>query len=283
MNRLVLIDTLNFFHRAFHAYPPQLTTLQGEPINAVYGFATMLFSLAAELAPTHLAVAYESEKEPTFRALEFPAYKATRVPLPLEEQVRFDSQLPLLGEFIGAARITSLQAEGFEADDLIGTAVRQVTGELGNQVTRKKDPATQLSSNLVTEVIVASNDRDLMQLIGPRVRFYLPAVGSKQKAKLYTENDFFEEYGFQPPAMVDYKALRGDPSDNIPGVRGIGEKTASELVKKYGTVEEVYKHILEISPTVAQKLADGKKDAELSRRLATIVTDAPVEIGELLG
>ena len=96
----------------------------------------------------------------------------------------------MLGEFIGAARITSLQAEGFEADDLIGTAVRQVTGELGNQVTRKKDPATQLSSNLVTEVIVASNDRDLMQLIGPRVRFYLPAVGSKQKAKLYTENDF---------------------------------------------------------------------------------------------
>ena len=263
MNRLVLIDTLNFFHRAFHAYPPQLTTLQGEPINAVYGFATMLFSLAAELAPTHLAVAYESEKEPTFRALEFPAYKATRVPLPLEEQVRFDSQLPLLGEFIDAARITSLQAEGFEADDLIGTVSRLVTNH----------------KPLATEVIIASNDRDLMQLIGPRVRFYLPAVGSKQKAKLYTENDFFEEYGFQPASLVDYKALRGDPSDNIPGVRGVGEKTASELVKKYGTVEEVYKHILEIRPVVAQKLADGKKDAELSRKLATIVTDAPVEIG----
>ena len=260
MNRLVLIDTLNFFHRAFHAYPPQLTTLQGEPINAVYGFATMLFALVQELKPTHLAVAYESEKEPTFRALEFPAYKATRVPLPPEDQVIFDSQLSRLEEFIKAAKIASLQAEGFEADDLIGTVTKSVA--------RSQEP--------VVEVIIASNDRDLMQLIGPRVRFCLPAVG-KQQSKLYTEKDFFEEYGFQPASLVDYKALRGDPSDNIPGVRGIGEKTASELVKKYGTVDEVYKHILEISPTVAQKLADGKKDAELSRRLATIVSDAPAD------
>src|SRR3990172_7042318 len=261
MNRLVLIDTLNFFHRAFHAYPPQLTTLQGEPINAVYGFATMLFALVQELKPTHLAVAYESEKEPTFRALEFPAYKATRVPLPPEDQVIFDSQLSRLEEFIKAAKIASLQAEGFEADDLIGTAVSQLTNQPVNQS---------------TEVIIASNDRDLMQLIGPRVRFCLPAVG-KQQSKLYTEKDFFEEYGFQPASLVDYKALRGDPSDNIPGVRGIGEKTASELVKKYGTVDEVYKHILEIRPVVAQKLADGKKDAELSCRLATIVSDAPTD------
>jgi len=260
VNRLVLIDTLNFFHRAFHAYPPQLTTLQGEPINAVYGFATMLFALVQELKPTHLAVAYESEKEPTFRALEFPAYKATRVPLPPEDQVIFDSQLSRLEEFIKAAKIASLQAEGFEADDLVGTVTKSVAR----------------SQELVVEVIIASNDRDLMQLISPRVRFCLPAVG-KQQSKFYTEKDFFEEYGFQPASLVDYKALRGDPSDNIPGVRGIGEKTASELVKKYGTVDEVYKHILEISPTVAQKLADGKKDAELSRRLATIVSDAPTD------
>jgi len=258
MNRLVLIDTLNFFHRAFHAYPPQLTTLQGEPINAVYGFATMLFNLGVELKPTHLAVAYESEKEPTFRVLEFPAYKATRVPLPPEEQVQFDSQLPLLGEFLAAAKITALRAEGFEADDLIGTAVHQLPSD--------------------TEAVVASNDRDLTQLISPRVHFYLPAVGSKQKAKLYGEKEFFEEYGFPPAQMVDYKALRGDPSDNIPGVRGIGEKTAAELVKRYGTVADIYKHILEIRPAVAQKLADGKKEAELSHKLATIVTDAPVKI-----
>uniref|UniRef100_A0A831Z0S1 5'-3' exonuclease domain-containing protein n=1 Tax=candidate division WWE3 bacterium TaxID=2053526 RepID=A0A831Z0S1_UNCKA len=262
MNILVLVDTLNFFHRAFHAYPPQLTTPQGEPINAVYGFATMLLALVQELGPTHLAVAYESEKEPTFRELEFPAYKATRVPLPPEEQVMFDSQLPRLEEFVKAAKITVLRAEGFEADDVIGTVSRLVTSH--------KLPAT--------EAIIASNDRDLMQLIGPRVRFYLPAVGSKQKAKLYTERDFFEEYGFRPPALVDYKALRGDPSDNIPGVRGIGEKTAAELIKKYGAVTEIYKHILEIRPAIAQKLADGKKDAVLSRKIATIVADAPVKI-----
>jgi len=220
----------------------------------------MLFALVQELKPTHLAVAYESEKEPTFRVLEFPAYKATRVPLPPEDQVIFDSQLSRLEEFIKAAKIASLQAEGFEADDLVGTVTKSVAR----------------SQELVVEVIIASNDRDLMQLISPRVRFCLPAVG-KQQSKFYTEKDFFEEYGFQPASLVDYKALRGDPSDNIPGVRGIGEKTASELVKKYGTVDEVYKHILEISPTVAQKLADGKKDAELSRRLATIVSDAPAD------
>ena len=210
------------------------------------------------MKPTHLAVAYESEKEPTFRVLEFPAYKATRVPLPPEEQVQFDSQLPLLGEFLAAAKITALRAEGFEADDLIGTAVHQLPSD--------------------TEAVVASNDRDLTQLISPRVHFYLPAVGSKQKAKLYGEKEFFEEYGFPPAQMVDYKALRGDPSDNIPGVRGIGEKTAAELVKRYGTVADIYKHILEIRPAVAQKLADGKKEAELSYKLATIVTDAPFKI-----
>src|SRR3970040_1490851 len=97
MNRLVLIDTLNFFHRAFHAYPSQLTTSKGEPINAVYGFAAMLVALVEELKPTHLAVAYESEKEPTFRVLEFPAYKAPRVPLPPKEQVQFDHQPLFLG------------------------------------------------------------------------------------------------------------------------------------------------------------------------------------------
>ncbi|MEX0587215.1 MAG: 5'-3' exonuclease H3TH domain-containing protein [Patescibacteria group bacterium] len=271
MNRLVLIDTLNFFHRAFHAYPPQLTTLQGEPVNAVYGFASMLIGLAEELQPTHLAVAYESEKEPTFRVLEFPAYKATRVPLPPEEQVQFDSQLPRLEEFIRAAGIAELRAEGFEADDIIGTVTKSVSQKSG------------------VEIIIASNDRDLMQLIRPGVRFYLPAVGRQPrrkigaptgasgKAKLYGEKEFFEEYGFKPPFLVDYKALRGDPSDNIPGVRGIGEKTAAELVKKYGPVEDIYKHILDIRPAVAQKLADDKSNAELSRRLATIVTDAPIK------
>src|SRR4030067_3103220 len=125
-NRLVLIDPHIFFHRVFHPSPPQLTPLQGEPINAVFGFATMLFALVQELKPTHIAVAYESEKEPTFRALEFPAYKATRVPLPPEEQVQFDSQIPLLDEFVKAAGIANLQAEGFEAGDLIGTAVCQL-------------------------------------------------------------------------------------------------------------------------------------------------------------
>jgi len=258
MHRLVLIDTQNFFHRAFYAYPMALTISEGEPINAVYGFASMLVALADELQPTHLAAADESEKEPVFRQIEFADYKGTRVPKSPEEQIAFDAQLPKLNEFLTASGIPRLIAEGFEADDVAGTLADKFSKE--------------------AEVIVASNDRDLMQLINSRVRFYLPAVG-KQKAKLYGEKEFLEEYGFKPSQLVEYKALRGDPSDNIPGVRGIGEKTATELVKKYGTVEEIYKHILEIRPAVAQKLADGKKEAELSHKLATIVTDAPISIG----
>lgn len=255
MNRLVLVDTQNFFHRAFYAYPMELTISGGESINAVYGFASMLVALADEFQPTHLAVADESEKEIIFRQIEFKEYKGTRVPKPPEEQIAFDAQLPKLNEFLAAAGIPRLIAEGFEADDVIGTLAGRFSKE--------------------AEVVAASNDRDLMQLINGRVRFYLPAVG-KQKAKLYGEKEFFEEYGFKPIQMVEYKALRGDPSDNIPGVWGIGEKTATELVKKYGTVKEIYKHILEIRPAVVQKLADGKEQAELSHKLATIVTDAPV-------
>ncbi len=257
MNRLVLVDTQNFFHRAFYAYPMALTISGGEPINAVYGFASMLLSLAEELQPTHLAAADESEKEPIFRQIEFKDYKGTRVPKPPEEQAAFDAQLPKLNEFLAAAGIPRLIAEGFEADDVVGTLAGRFSKE--------------------AEVVAASNDRDLMQLINGRVRFYLPAVG-KQKTKLYGEKEFFEEYGFKPIQMVEYKALRGDPSDNIPGVRGIGEKTAAELVKKYGTVEEIYKHILEIRPVVAKKLADGKEEAALSHKLAMIVTDAPVKV-----
>ncbi len=262
MNRLILVDTQNFFHRAFYAYPMELTTSEGEPINAVYGFASMLVSLAQDLQPTHLAAADESEKEVVFRQIEFAEYKGTRVPKTPEEQALFDAQLPKLSEFLTAAGIPRLVAEGFEADDVIGT--------LAEKLSRK------------AEVIVASNDRDLMQLIGGSVRFYLPAVG-KQKAKLYSEKEFLEEYGFRPPQLVEYKSLRGDPSDNIPGVRGIGERTASELVRKYGTVKEIYRHLPDLKPAIARRLTDGKEQAQLSCQLAKIVTAVPlqVDLGDL--
>ncbi|OGC54510.1 hypothetical protein A2797_00655 [candidate division WWE3 bacterium RIFCSPHIGHO2_01_FULL_48_15] len=272
MNRLVLIDTQNFFHRAFYAFPMSFTTPDGESINAVYGFATMLHALVQELKPTHLACADESEKELIFRQVEFPAYKATRVPKPPEEQALFDAQIPKLTEFLGTAHIPRLTSESYEADDLIGTIVRRIPTD--------------------TEAYITSNDRDLMQLISPSaslgatlskvervggtVRFYLPNIG-KTGGKIYGDKEFFEEYGFKPPQMIEYKALRGDPSDNISGVRGIGEKTAADLVCKYGTLEEIYKHLLDLKPAVAQKLNEGRDDAFLSRKLVTIVTDAPVE------
>lgn len=255
MNRLVLIDTQNFFHRAFYAFPMALTTPEGAPINAVYGFAVMLLALTGELKPTHLVAAEESEKELVFRQIEYPEYKATRVPKPPEEQALFDAQIPKLAEFLRVAQIPRLTCESYEADDLIGTIVHRIP--------------------LDTEAYITSNDRDLMQLIGGRVRFYLPNLG-KTGGKIYGEREFFEEYGFKPAQLIEYKALRGDPSDNIHGVRGIGEKTASELIRKYGTLEEVYKHLLDLKPAVAQRLNEGKDDSLLSRKLVTIVTDAPL-------
>ncbi len=260
MNRLVLIDTANFLHRAFYAFPMQLTTPEGQVINAVYGFASMLLALTKELEPTHIAAALESEKEVVFREIEFPEYKATRIPKSPEEQVAYDSQFPLLLDFLKAARVKTLMAEGYEADDVIGTVAKKIVAGGRKSV----------------EIIVASNDRDLMQLIGGQVRFYLPAVG-KRGAKIYGEKEFLEEYGFKPAQLVGYKALRGDPSDNIPGVRGIGDKTATELIRKYGTLEKIYKNILDVKPSVGKKLADGKDKAELSRKLATIVINTPVE------
>jgi DNA polymerase-1 len=238
----------------------QLTTPEGQVINAVYGFASMLLALTKELEPTHIVAALESEKEVVFREIEFPEYKATRIPKSPEEQAAYDSQFLLLLDFLKVARVKTLMAEGYEADDVIGTVARKIV----------------VSGQKSVEVVVASNDRDLMQLIGGQVRFYLPAVG-KRSAKTYGEKEFLEEYGFKPAQLVEYKALRGDPSDNIPGVRGIGDKTATELINKYGTLEKIYKSILDVKPSVGKKLIDEKDKAELSRKLATIVIDTPVE------
>jgi len=258
MNKLVLIDTANFLHRAFYAYPMNLTTSDGQVINAVYGFSSMLIGLIKEFRPTHLACALESEEEVVFREVEFPEYKATRVPKSPEEQAAYESQFPLVLQMLGAAGIKTLTSEGYEADDVIGTVSKSVT------------------ANRSTQVLVTSNDRDLMQLIDGGIRFYLPAVG-KNKAKLYGRREFVEDYGFAPENLVDFKALRGDTSDNIPGVYGIGEKTATELIKKYKTLDNIYKNVMDIRPAVATKLNDGRDKAELSRRLAVIVTDVPLK------
>ena len=263
MNRLVLIDTQNFFHRAFYAFPPTLTTSSGEPINGVYGFASMLFNLVKEIKPTHLAAAYESQEAPVFREIDFPDYKGTRVVKSPEEQAAFEAQLPKLGEFLAAASVAVLSAEGYEADDVMGTVAHQVMAD-----------KVEVKDGL--EVVIASNDRDLMQLINGGVRFYLPAVG-KQKANFYGKTEFQEEYGFAPANLVDYKSLRGDPSDNIPGVKGIGDKTARELISKYKTLEEVYHHLLDLKPAVAEKLETDKEKADLSYKLAKIVDSASLD------
>lgn len=256
MKRLVIVDAFDLLHRAYHALPTTLKNKKGELINAVYGFTSILLSLIDELKPDFLIVATEL-KGPTFREAEFAAYKATRV-TDEEKEKEFLVQVPKVEKILSAFGIPYLYAQGFEADDVIGTLVNQTT----------KQPL---------EVVVVSNDQDLLQLVSPGVRVYLPKKG-KKSTQIFDEKKVKEVYGFSPSQMVDFKALRGDPSDNIPGVFGIGEKTAVALLKEFGTVENVYANLGKVSPRVAKKLAEGAEPAVLSKKLATIVTSAPVKL-----
>lgn len=256
MPRLLLIDTQNFLHRAFYAYPMTLILKDGTPINAVYGLANMLLSLIEELKPTHMAAAMETKEAPVFRELEYVGYKATRVPKPEEEQKAFDAQLPLAERLLETLGIKAITLEGYEADDVLGAIAEK--SKFG-------------------EIVIASNDRDVLQLVGGNVRVYLPGVGKKE-GKLYGEKEVIEDFGLRPSQIADFKALRGDPSDNIKGVRGIGEKTALSLLQKFSSIEEIYQNLGKVEPeSVRLKLSEDAEAAVLSKRLATIATDAPLE------
>lgn len=248
MGKLILIDGNAILHRAFHALPP-LITKRGEPINAVYGLISMLLRVIQDLKPTHLAVCFD-EKEPTFRHKEFAPYQAQR-PVMAEE---LSGQFEKAKRVIEAFGIPIYSKAGFEADDVIGTLVGDAR----------------------QDVVIVTGDRDILQLVGGRVKVYLPIVGLSS-AKLMGEEEVKEKLGIVPKQVADYKALVGDPSDNYPGVAGIGPKTAISLLEKYINLDGIYAHLEEISPLVREKLTKGKDDAKLSLRLATIVKDVPVK------
>lgn len=248
MGKLILVDGNAILHRAFHALPP-LTTKRGEPINAVYGLISTLLKVIQDLKPTHIAVCFD-EKEPTFRHREFAGYQAQRPPMTDE----LSSQFEKAKKIIEAFKIPIYSKVGFEADDVIGT----------------------LASNAKQEVIIVTGDSDILQLVGGRVKVYLPIVGLSS-AKLMGEKEVKEKLGIAPKQVADYKALVGDPSDNYPGVAGIGPKTAISLLEKYLNLDGIYAHLEEISPSVRDKLIKGEDDAKLSLRLATIVKDVPVK------
>lgn len=253
--KFVLIDGNALIHRAFHALPP-LTTKKGELVNAVFGFTSVLLKAIKDLKPTHIAVAFDA-KGPTFRHKKFPEYKATREAAPKE----LYRQFPRVKEVVQALNIPSYEVSGFEADDIIGT----------------------LSKKLTMENIIVTGDLDELQLVDDNTKVYAMRRGI-QDTMIYDEKKVIERYGIKPEQLVDFKGLRGDPSDNIPGVSGIGEKIASKLLKKFGTIENMYKRLEKgekvkgISDRIIKILLEQKEKAFLSKKLAKIATDMPLKI-----
>lgn len=253
-DKLLLIDGNSLINRAFYGlYGRQnLTAPDGTPTGALFAFSNMLQKLLVDETPTHVVAAFD-RREPTFRHTQYPAYKATRKPMPDELAV----QLPLLRALLMAWGICCLDSPGYEADDLIGTLA--ALGALQMPVT------------------VVSGDKDIFQLATERVTVLQPVTrGGRTETERYDPAAIRARYQIEPRQIIDLKALMGDPSDNIPGVRGIGEKGAIELISRYGSLDGVYAALSEIRPVLAQKLADSRAMAYLSRDLATICQSAPV-------
>ena len=254
--KLMLIDGNSIVNRAFYGIR-MLNAPDGTPTNAVYGFLTILQRLLDEEKPDGLAVTFDLHA-PTFRHLQYEGYKAQRKPMPEELRV----QMPLLKQVLDAMGVRRLEQEGWEADDLLGTLARQSEAQGG-------------------ETVIVTGDKDSFQLITARTRvLHVKTRMGQTETISYTPERFREEYGFDPIRMIDLKALMGDASDNIPGVPGIGEKTAMSLIQTYGSVERIYADpdALEVKAGVKRKLMEGRESAMQSFDLATIRTNAPVEL-----
>ena len=253
---LVLFDGNALIHRAYHALPPLTVRKTGEMINAVYGFTQMLLKALGELKPTHCAIAFD-RKAPTFRHQLFDRYKAHRPPTPTE----LVNQLGRVKELVQAFRIPVFELDGYEADDILGTLSHQ-------------------ASQQDIDAIIVTGDADAMQLVSPHVKVLYPKPGkSFSDTMLYDEAAVCEKYGVKPEHITDFKGLVGDPSDNIPGVAGVGKQTAAKLIQQFGTVEEIYDRIDEVTPLkLRDKLTENEAVARQSKELATIVIRVPVSL-----
>ncbi len=248
MEKLVLIDGNSLINRAFYAMP-LLTTKNGEYTNAVYGFMNMFFKMLDTEKPTAIAVAFDL-KAPTFRHKMFTEYKGTRKPMP--DELR--PQIQLLKDLLKLMGISVVEKEGFEADDLIGT------------IAKKTDIKT----------VIFTGDRDSFQLVDEQTEVHFTKRGITD-VEILDQKSFKEKTGILPSQVVDLKALMGDSSDNIPGVKGVGEKTALTLIQTYGDIDQLYKHTDDLKGKLQEKIVDGKDVAYLSRALATIEINAPID------
>ncbi len=271
---LVLLDAHAIIHRAYHALP-EFSNSKGEPIGALYGIVAMLVNILNDIKPDYIAACFDLPK-PTFRHEIFKDYKGGRK----KSDDALIAQIVRSNEIFEAFNIPIYKLEGYEADDLLGTIVEQITGN----DTKK---ATPDFNNL--DIVIASGDMDTMQLVkGKRVQVYTLKKGVKETV-MYNEGSVIERFKFVPKLLPDYKGLRGDPSDNIPGIKGIGEKTATELISKLGNLDEIYSYLEKVkdpkdknnkiilTPRVLGLLIDGKDEAYFSKMLATIREDVPIE------
>jgi len=250
---LVLIDGHALAYRAFHALPAEMSTTQGEPTNATYGFASMLLRVLEEQKPDYVAVSFDAGD--SGRKKQYPEYKAHRAEMADSLRIQMDR----IRELVEALNMPVYEVEGYEADDVLGTLSRQAE-EAG------------------VDTLIVTGDTDTFQLIDPHVSV-LTSRGRFSDTVIYDLEGVEKRYGLQPEQLPDYKGLKGDPSDNIPGVPGIGDKTATALLKEYGTVENVLAHLDEISNTRARNaLAEHRETALLSKELGVIQRDLPVEL-----
>jgi len=253
---LVLFDGNAIIHRAFHALPPLTVSKTGEAIGAVYGFISMLLKAINELKPTHYAIAFD-RPAPTFRHQLFDQYKAHRPKTP-DELV---GQLGRVREVVEALHIPIFELDDYEADDVLGTLSHQ-------------------ASEQGIDTIIVTGDADTMQLVSPRVKVLYPKPrGTFSDTMLYDETAVSQKYGVKPEHVADLKGLVGDPSDNIPGITGIGEKTAARLIQQFGSIDQIYTHLEEVTPPKLQALLrQNEALARQSKELATIVIQTPVTL-----
>lgn len=252
--KLVLIDGHSILFRAFYGLP-NLTTSKGEHTNAILGFLNILYKILDEEMPDYLAVAFDTH-HPTFRHEIFTEYKGTRKPMP--DELR--QQVPIMKDVLKAMNVAVIEKPGFEADDVLGTLATKAEKE-GYQVT------------------LVSGDRDLLQLASNKIKIRIPKTKrTGTEIEDYLADDVLEKYNVTPKQFIDLKGLMGDKSDNIPGIPGVGEKTATKLIEEYKSIENLYEHIDELSPgKVTTALKENKEIAFLSKELATICTDCDLE------
>ena len=249
---LVLIDGNAIIHRSYHALPP-MATKTGESVHAVYGFAMTLFSVIEKFKPDYIAASFDLPGG-TFRDDLYAEYKATRVAAPDD----LYAQIPKVKELVQAMNIPIYELPGYEADDCVGTLSKQ--GEQAG-----------------VDVVIVTGDTDTLQLVTEHVKVYTLRKGLKDMV-LYGIPEVTEKYGFPPERLVDYKGLRGDSSDNIPGVKGIGEKGATDLIQEFGSLEDIYEALERVKPKVREKLEADREIAFLSKKLGTIDSGAPVTL-----